>query len=177
MKTKHFFIYLIILIFNISVSMAANQLKPGDKIPHYIMKDENHVPVDISRLTGRFLVLYFYPKDDTPGCTKEAMSFRDSYQKLVDAGAVVYGISSDRPDSHAEFKMKCNLPFSLLSDTNGELRNLLGVPTDLFGLIPGRVTYIFNPEGILLHVFDSQFSPEKHVEEALNAIKSYNSNK
>ncbi len=150
--------------------MSANQLKPGAKLPHFILNDENHRPVDISALTGKYLVLYFYPKDDTPGCTREACSFRDSFQDLVDAGAVVFGVSSDSPDSHARFKKKYRLPFSLLSDTNAELRKMLGVPTDLFGLLPGRVTYIFNPEGRLVHVFDSQFSPEKHVQEALQII-------
>ena len=151
--------------------MSANQLKPGDKLPHFILNDETHHPVDISAISGKFLVLYFYPKDDTPGCTKEACSFRDSFQDLVDAGAVVFGVSSDNPDSHAQFKKKYHLPFSLLSDTGGELRKQLGVPTDLFGLLPGRVTYIFNPEGRLVHVFDSQFSPEKHVKEALNVMR------
>lgn len=151
--------------------MSANPLKPGDKLPHFILNDETHHPVDISAISGKFLVLYFYPKDDTPGCTKEACSFRDSFQDLVDAGAVVFGVSSDTPDSHAQFKKKYHLPFSLLSDTGGELRKQLGVPTDLFGLLPGRVTYIFNPEGRLVHVFDSQFSPEKHVKEALNVMR------
>jgi len=151
--------------------MAATELKPGDKLPHFILNDETHHPVDISSVTGKYLVLYFYPKDDTPGCTKEACSFRDSFGDLVDAGAVVYGVSSDSPDSHANFKKKYKLPFSLLSDTSGELRKLLGVPTNLFGLLPGRVTYIFNPEGYLVYVFDSQFSPEKHVQEALRIIK------
>jgi peroxiredoxin Q/BCP len=150
--------------------MSANQINLGDKLPHFIMNDENHQPIDISAINGKWLVLYFYPKDDTPGCTKEACSFRDSFQELVDAGAVVYGVSSDRPDSHAQFISKYKLPFSLLSDTSGELRKLLGVPTDLFGLLPGRVTYVFNPEGRLVHVFDSQFSPGKHVEEALKMI-------
>lgn len=151
--------------------MAATQLKPGDKLPHFILNDQNHNPVDISSLTGKYLVLYFYPKDDTPGCTKEACSFRDSYSELIHAGALVFGVSSDSPDSHTAFKKKYNLPFSLLSDTNGELRKLLGVPADLFGLLPGRVTYIFNPEGRLVYMFDSQFSPEKHVQEALKIIK------
>lgn len=151
--------------------MAATQLKPGDKLPHFVLNDENHNPVDISSITGKYLVLYFYPKDDTPGCTKEACSFRDSYSDLTQAGAIVFGVSSDSPDSHTAFRKKYNLPFSLLSDTNGELRKMLGVPTDLFGLLPGRVTYIFNPEGRLVYMFDSQFSPEKHVQEALKIIK------
>jgi len=148
----------------------AEKLNVGDVLPHFIMNNENHEPVDISAYRGRYLVLYFYPKDDTPGCVREAISFRNSFREFVDAGAIVYGISSDRPDSHAQFKRKYKLPFSLLSDTAGELRKLLGVPTDLFGLIPGRVTYIFNPEGRLVHVFDSQFAPEKHVQEALSII-------
>jgi peroxiredoxin Q/BCP len=146
------------------------KLNVGDLLPHFIMNNENHEPIDISSFTGRYLVLYFYPKDDTPGCVREACSFRDSFQDLVDAGAIVYGVSNDKPDSHAQFKLKYKLPFSLLSDTSGELRKLLGVPTNLFGLLPGRVTYIFNPEGRLVHVFDSQLSPEKHVKEALEVI-------
>lgn len=151
--------------------MASTQFKPGDKLPHYIMNDENHFPVDVSTLKGKYLVLYFYPKDDTPGCTKEALSFCNAFEELTRAGAVIFGVSSDSPNSHAAFKKKYNLPFSLLADTDGEFRKLLGVPTNFLGLLPGRVTYIFNPEGELIHVFDSQFSPEKHVQEALKIIK------
>lgn len=150
--------------------MADQKLQPGDQLPHFILNDENHHPVNISSIKGKYLVLYFYPKDDTPGCVKEACSFRDSFQDLVDAGAVVYGVSSDNPDSHAQFKVKYNLPFSLLSDTAGELRKLLGVPTDLFGLLPGRVTYIFDPNGRLIKEFKSQLSPNQHVKEALTVI-------
>lgn len=151
--------------------MAENKLKKGDQLPHFILNDENHLPVNISSIKGRYLVLYFYPKDDTPGCVKEACSFRDAFAELADAGAVVYGVSNDTPDSHTQFKVKYRLPFSLLSDTGGELRKLLGVPNDLFGLLPGRVTYIFNPEGRLVDIFKSQLSPEKHVEEALKIIQ------
>jgi peroxiredoxin Q/BCP len=150
--------------------MAENKLHPGDQLPHFILNDENHQPVNIASIKGKFLILYFYPKDDTPGCVKEACSFRDSFQDLVDAGAVVYGVSSDKPDSHAQFKAKYHLPFSLLSDTAGELRKLLGVPSDLFGLLPGRVTYVFDPNGRLVKEFKSQLSPEKHVKEALKII-------
>ena len=150
--------------------MSANPIKVGDKLPHFIMKDENRNPVDVSTFTGKYLVLYFYPKDDTPGCTKEAKSFCDSFTELVEAGAFVVGVSSDSPQSHAEFKKKYDIPYPLLADTGGEFRKLLGVPTNFFGLLPGRVTYIFNPEGVLLHVFDSQFSPEMHVQEALKVI-------
>ncbi|MBW8327504.1 MAG: peroxiredoxin [Prolixibacteraceae bacterium] len=151
--------------------MSKKRLVIGDKLPHFILNDETHQPVDISSITGRYLIIYFYPKDDTPGCVKEACSFRDSFQDLVDAGAVVYGVSSDKPDTHARFKAKYRLPFSLLSDTAGELRKLLGVPADLFGLLPGRVTYIFDPEGRLIQVFKSQLSPNLHVKEALKVIR------
>lgn len=151
--------------------MSKQKLLPGDILPHFILNDENHQPIDISSIRGRYLVIFFYPKDDTPGCVREACSFRDMFSELIEAGAAVYGISSDTPNSHARFKSKYNLPYSLLSDTAGELRKLLGVPSDLFGLLPGRVTYIFNPEGRLIRVFKSQLSPEKHVAEALKIIK------
>lgn len=152
--------------------MAEHKLQKGDKLPHFILNNENSQPVNISSLKGKYLVLYFYPKDDTPGCVKEACSFRDAFAELTDAGAVVYGVSSDKPSSHAQFKAKYHLPFSLLSDTGGELRKLLGVPTDLFGLLPGRVTYIFDKEGKLIEIFKSQLSPEKHVQEALKIINA-----
>lgn len=151
--------------------MNDNKLIVGDYLPHFIMNNESHEPVDISSFKGKYLILFFYPKDDTPGCTKEACSFRDAYQDLEDAGAIVFGISGDNPDSHQKFKSKYKLPFALLSDTGNELRKLLGVPFDLFGLLPGRVTYIFNPEGRLIKVFKSQLSPEKHVKEALEIIQ------
>ena len=151
--------------------MAETKLQKGYQLPHFILHDENHLPINIASLKGKFLILYFYPKDDTPGCIKEACSFRDSFQDLVDAGATVYGVSSDKPSSHALFKAKYRLPFSLLSDTAGELGKLLGVPSDLFGLLPGRVTYIFDPEGRLVEVFKSQLSPQKHVKEALKVIE------
>lgn len=151
--------------------MSRNKLSLGDKLPHFILNDEKHSPVDVSSFSGKYLVLYFYPKDDTPGCIKEACSFRDSFQAFVDAGAIVLGVSSDNPDSHFRFKQKYKLPFPLLSDTGGELRNLLGVRSGLFGLLPRRVTYIFNPEGRLIHVFNSQLSFEKHVIEALKNIQ------
>lgn len=151
--------------------MAANKLQIGDKLPHFILNNENSQPINISSLKGKYLVLFFYPKDDTPGCIKEACSFRDAFADLTDAGAVVYGVSSDKPSTHAQFKARYHLPYSLLSDTAGELRKLLGVPTNLFGLLPGRVTYIFDKEGTLMEIFKSQTLPEKHVQEALKIIK------
>ena len=157
--------------------MAENKLRIGDPLPHFILNDENHQPVNISSIKGKYLVLYFYPKDDTPGCIKEACSFRDSIEELMELGALVYGVSSDKPGYHANFKAKYHRPFSLLSDNSDEFRKLLGVPADLFGLIPGRVTYVFNPDGRLIEMFKSQLSPKKHVQEALKVIKEYQNNK
>lgn len=154
--------------------MTERKLQPGDKLPHFILNDENRCPIDISTIRGKYLVLYFYPKDETPGCIREACSFRDAIRELEQAGAVVYGVSSDRIASHINFKNKYQLPFSLLTDTAGELRKLLGVPSDLFGLLPGRVTYIFDPEGRLIRMYKSQLSPEKHVKEALKVIEKSN---
>ena len=114
--------------------MTEHKLKIGDKLPHFILNNENHQPIDISALKGQFLVLYFYPKDDTKGCIREACSFRDSFNKLLEAGALVYGVSSDRPVTHARFKAKYQLPFSLLSDTAGELRITAGCSVRYFWL-------------------------------------------
>jgi len=163
--------FIFLLTFNLFVSMTAKSIQIGDKLPHFILNNENREAVDISALTGKYLILYFYPKDETAGCTKQACSFRDAFQELIAADALVYGVSSDSPKSHQKFKEKYDLPFSLLSDTEGELRKLLGVPSDLFGFLPGRVTYVFNPEGRLIFIYKSQMSPETHVTEALKAIK------
>ena len=117
------------------------------------------------------MVLYFYPKDNSPGCTKEACKFRDSYEDFKDAGAEVIGVSSQSEESHSIFSTSFNLPFSLLSDEDGRVRSLFGMPSS-FGLIPGRVTYVIDKEGIVRHIFTSQLNPERHVEEALQILKS-----
>ena len=109
-------------------------------------------------------------KDNTPGCTTEACSFRDSYEVFKDAGAEVIGVSSDSAASHEQFAKQHSLPFVLLSDENGAVRKRYGVPTT-FGLLPGRVTYIIDKQGIVRNIFSSQFTPEKHISEALKTIQ------
>ena len=116
------------------------------------------------------VVLYFYPKDDTPGCTKEACSFRDSYEAFRDAGAEVIGVSSDNEASHRKFADKFKLPFMLVADAGGAVRKRYGVPATL-GLLPGRVTFVIDRDGIVRHVFNSQFQATKHVDEALAVLK------
>jgi peroxiredoxin Q/BCP len=116
------------------------------------------------------IVLYFYPKDETRGCTREACSFRDSYDVFTSLGAEVIGVSGQSVESHKSFATHHGLPFILLSDEKNEARQLYGVPATM-GVIPGRVTFIIDKKGIVRHVFSSQFQPEKHIEEALKVLK------
>jgi peroxiredoxin Q/BCP len=117
------------------------------------------------------VVLFFYPKDDTPGCTKQACAFRDDYEQFGKLDAEVMGISSDSVESHRSFASKHDLPFTLLSDEGGKVRKLYGVPTT-FGIFPGRVTYVIDEEGVIRYVFSSQLGVSRHVEEALRALQS-----
>jgi peroxiredoxin Q/BCP len=117
------------------------------------------------------VILFFYPKDDTPGCTKEVCAFRDSFEELSNLDAEVIGISSDSVESHKGFAERHKLPFTLLSDEGGKVRRLYGVPNS-FGLFPGRVTYVIDREGVVRHIFSSQIEVEQHFEEALKTLES-----
>ncbi|MGG7035838.1 MAG: peroxiredoxin [Flavobacterium sp.] len=146
-------------------------IKVGDKIPFFNAKDLNGNEFNSAYFIGKkAVVYYFYPKDNTPGCTREACDFRDSYEDFKDLGAEVVGISKDSVTSHKEFAMQYRLPFLLLSDSKNEIRKLFGVPKDFLGLLPGRTTYVTNKEGIVIFVFDS-ISGSKHISKALDAIK------
>jgi peroxiredoxin Q/BCP len=127
--------------------------------------------VTLSEYQGKKnVVLYFYPKDETRGCTREACEFRDRYDVFTGLGAEVLGVSSDTLESHKSFATHHGLPFLLLSDEDGKVRKLYGVPSSM-GIIPGRVTFIIDKKGVVRHVFSSQFQPEKHIEEALKVLK------
>ncbi len=152
----------------------AKKIQINDALPAFSLPNEEGQLIDINDYIGKPLVIYFYPKDDTPGCTKQACSFRDQFADFTDAGVTVFGISADSPASHQQFKAKYRLPFSLLSDKGNVVRKLLGVPTDLLGLLPGRVTYIIDKQGNVAHIFKSQMAAEKHVEEALATIQAMN---
>jgi len=116
------------------------------------------------------LFLYFYPKDETPGCTREACTFRDSYEELTNLGAEVLGVSGQSVMSHKSFATHYGLPFILLSDVGNKVRKLYDVPSTM-GLIPGRVTYIIDKQGIVRHIFSSQTQAERHVEEAKKTLR------
>jgi len=144
----------------------------GERAPDFELPDANGKPVRLADFRGkRAVVLYFYPKDDTPGCTAEACSFRDSYQDFQEAGAEVIGVSSDSSASHEKFAKRHKLPFTLLSDARGVVRKKYGVPATM-GLLPGRVTFVIDRDGVVQHVFNSQLQATRHVNEALAAIAS-----
>ncbi len=144
----------------------------GDKAPDITLPDASGNPVSLKDFQGKkTVVLYFYPKDDTPGCTKEACSFRDSYTVFQEAGAEVIGVSSDDAASHRKFADRYQLPFTLLSDTNNQARKAFGVPST-FGLLPGRVTYVIDKDGIVRHIFNSQLNFQGHIEESLKIVQS-----
>jgi len=146
-------------------------LKPGDPLPDLTLPGASG-PVRLgSLLADRALVVYFYPRDNTPGCTTEACSFRDSHEAFVAAGATVVGISEDDATSHEAFKAKHRLPFTLLSDPGGAAARAFGVGKSFLGLLPGRVTFVFDRNGVVQHVFDSQLRASAHVSEALGVVE------
>lgn len=152
---------------------ARKKVKVGDTAPNFTLPSQVGNTVSLRDFIGKKnIVLYFYPKDYSPGCTIEACSFRDSYEVFKDAGAEVIGVSSDSAQSHQQFAAQHKLPFVLLSDGDGAVRKLYGVPATL-GLMPGRVTYIIDKQGIVRNIFSAQFTPEKHIEEALKTLQSF----
>ena len=149
----------------------ARAVQAGDKAPDFTLPSQSGEPVRLrDRLGERAIVLYFYPKDNTPGCTAEACAFRDSHEAFSDAGAEVIGISSDSADKHAGFASKHRLPFTLLADQGGKVRKTYGVPAAL-GFIPGRVTYVIDRTGTVRHVFNSMTNIGQHVGDALATVR------
>lgn len=143
-------------------------LKVGDPLPEVSLASENG-PVNLRERLGKTLVVYFYPKDETFGCTREACSFRDQYEDFTTAGAEVIGISRDDAASHASFKEHHRLPFTLLTDPGGRVAESWGVKG--LGPLPGRVTFVFDRTGTCRMRFDSQIRFGKHVDDALAMVK------
>jgi peroxiredoxin Q/BCP len=179
LKFRNFYrFYLIIymLLFTSYLSFSQknnmNEIKIGSSIPSFNLPDQNGSLFDINSVLGKKnLVIYFYPKDDSPGCTAQACSFRDQFEVFKEADAVIIGISGQSVESHKEFAEKHRLSFTLLSDQGDLIRKQFGVPTNFLGLLPGRVTYIADKTGKVIYIFNSQTQATKHVDEALRILK------
>jgi thioredoxin-dependent peroxiredoxin len=168
-------ILLNILLFTGITSLIATpdmkKVEVGSSVPQFTLPDQNGNEFSINSVIGKKnLVIYFYPKDDSPGCTKEACAFRDQFEVFNEADAMIIGISGQSVESHKQFAEKYHLTFTLLSDEGDKVRKLFGVPSSL-GMIPGRVTYIVDKSGKVVYVFNSQTQATKHVEEALRILK------
>lgn len=148
------------------------KVEKGSVPPSFTLKDQDGKTVSLSKFKGKPVVVYFYPADETPGCTKQACAFRDSYEKFKKAGAEVVGISGDDSSSHKAFAKKYKLPFTLLSDEGNKVRKEWGVPSDLFGTLPGRQTYVLDKTGNVQLIYNNQFQPEKHIDETLKLLQS-----
>jgi peroxiredoxin Q/BCP len=147
-------------------------IKLGSKLPAFSLKDQHGQVFDVSSVLGKKnLVIYFYPKDDSPGCTREACYFRDQYEVFSQADAMIIGISGQSVESHRKFAEKYRLSYTLLSDEDNQVRKLFGVPASLFGTLPGRVTYVADKTGTVVYVFNSQSQATRHVDEALRILK------
>jgi peroxiredoxin Q/BCP len=149
-----------------------DRVAAGSLAPNFTLPSQSGKMVSLRDFLGKKpVILFFYPKDDTPGCTKEACAFRERHEDFRELNAEVIGISSDPVESHRSFAAKHELPFTLLSDEGGKVRKLYGA-SSTFGLVPGRVTYVLDEEGVVRHIFSSQLGVEEHVEEALEALRS-----
>jgi len=179
LKFRNFYRFYLIIYMLLFTSYLAfsqnknmNKIKIGSSIPSFTLPDQNGNVFDInSVIDKKNLVIYFYPEDDSPGCTKEACSFRDQFEVFKEADAMIIGISGQSVESHKEFAEKHRLRFTLLSDEGDKIRKQFGVPTNLLGLLPGRVTYIADKTGKVIYIFNSQIQSTKHVDEALKILK------
>lgn len=179
-KFRNFYLFYLAIYFSLftvfffidSKTPKMNQLTIGSAIPKFELNDQYGKLFPVESVLGeKNLVIYFYPKDESQGCTKEACSFRDQFEVFADANAMIIGISAQSVESHLKFAIKNRLNYTLLSDKGNKVRKLFGVPGNFFGLIPGRVTYVINREGKVVYMFNSQMQAEKHVEEALRILQ------
>lgn len=146
-------------------------IRPGDRAPDFALPSQDGKVVSLHDYLGKKnVVLYFYPKDFTMGCTVETKAFGESYGELLDMGAEVLGVSSDSAESHGSFAQECNARFPLLSDHGGKVRDQYGAKSS-FGVLPGRVTFVIDKQGVVRHVYSSQIRPKQHISEAVEALK------
>lgn len=144
----------------------------GDKMPEFELPDENGALFHSSTMIGKPYVLFFYPKDESLVCTKQACMFRDMYQDFINNGIEVIGVSQDTSASHKQFIQRNTLPYRLLSDHDARLKNLLGIQDDFWGIIRARITICIDEQGHIVHIFRSQLLAQRHVVEALQALLS-----
>jgi len=145
----------------------------GERAPDFTATASDGRRVSLTDFQGKqAVVVFFYPRDNSPICTKEACAFRDAYEDFVQAGAAVIGVSSDSDESHRSFAATQRLPYLLIADADGALRRLFGVPNSMF-VLPGRVTYVIDRKGIVRHKFNSQLLGTRHVEEALRIVREF----
>lgn len=167
MQISKIFIGLSIMV---SFLFAGSDLKPGDQAPDFELKDAMGKVHKLSDYKGKIVTLYFYPKDDTPGCTAEACNLRDNYSTLTDRGIVILGVSYDDTASHKEFTEKYNLPFTLLSDTDQIVAEKYNAKRPIIGaLVAKRITYLIGPDGKILHIFDD-VDTSNHTSQILDVL-------
>ena len=154
-----------------NAALGRNTPKPGDVAPEFTLPDQNGTPRNLHEFRGKWLVLYFYPKDDTPGCAEQAMRFRNTMRELEALGAAVCGVSVDSSESHATFARKYNLPFALLADRKGEVAARYGSLRD-FGLIKlaRRNTFLIDPAGSVAAVYTG-VSPARNAQDVSETLK------
>ncbi len=164
---------LLVFLFFFTLLFGGNVLKVGTKAPDFALKDEQGKIHHLSDYRGKMVVLYFYPKDFTPGCTAEACNLRDNFDILQQKGLIILGISYDSPQKHKKFKDKYNLPFPLLSDTTKAVAEQYNAKSTLTGfLFAKRITYLIDEQGNILHIFDN-VKPKSHAQQILEFLKSY----
>ena len=162
-----------LLMLGLCTPLAAESLEVGMPAPGFTLTDADRVPHHLSDYSGQWLVLYFYPKDDTPGCTTEACAFRDEIMLIHKLGAQVVGVSVDDADSHREFTDKYSLPFPLLSDPEGRVADRYGARGGLLGMVfAKRQTFLIDPEGIVRHLWRT-VSPDKHAREVITVLEGF----
>jgi len=146
-------------------------VKVGDTAPDFTLKNQDNEAISLSDYKGKSnVVLFFYPKDFSPGCTSQACHFRDNYEDFTDLGAIVIGVSGDYVESHKKFLDEYLFPFTLLSDKGDVVRKLYGA-TKGFGFLPGRYTFIMDKDGVIRHIFTSETNMKKHTDESLRILR------
>lgn len=151
-------------------SSLSRRVGVGDIAPPFTLRDQHGHEVSLAALRGRPVVVYFYPRDDSPICTSQACGFRDAMADFAALNAIILGISSDSVESHAAFARRFNITFSLLADTDSAVRRLYGVPKT-FLVFPGRTTYVIDADGVVRHVFSSQMQAAQHIAQARQALE------